>query len=72
MFHVSYLYWLEKNVGLKSVSTNGDCTPGGLLQISLEYVEREFNHAKHDGEAAGWVTDSLVARPLPHRIRVDS
>ncbi|CAH1427521.1 unnamed protein product [Lactuca virosa] len=72
MFHVSYLYWLEKNVGLKSISTNDDCTPGGLLQISLEYVEREFNHAKHDGEVAGWVTDSLVARPLPHRIRVDS
>lgn len=72
MFHVSYLYWLEKNVGLKSISTVDDCTPGGLLQISLEYVEREFNHAKNDGEVAGWVTDSLVARPLPHRIRVDS
>ncbi|KAK1430796.1 hypothetical protein QVD17_13813 [Tagetes erecta] len=71
MFHVSYLYWLEKNVGLKPVSIYDDCTPGGMLQISLEYVEREFNHAKHDGELAGWVTDSLVARPLPHRIRPD-
>ncbi|XP_076912903.1 protein root UVB sensitive 1, chloroplastic-like [Bidens hawaiensis] len=71
MFHVSYLYWLEKNVGLKSVSIRDDCGLGGMLQISLEYVEREFNHAKHDGELAGWVTDSLVARPLPHRIRPD-
>ncbi|KAJ0593928.1 putative Root UVB sensitive family [Helianthus annuus] len=71
MFHVSYLYWLEKNVGLKPVSIYDDCGPGGMLQISLEYVEREFNHAKHDGELAGWVTDSLVARPLPHRIRPD-
>nr|XP_043628773.1 protein root UVB sensitive 1, chloroplastic [Erigeron canadensis] len=71
MFHVNYLYWLEENVGLKSVSIFDDCGPGGMLQISLEYVEREFNHAKHDGEVAGWVTDSLVARPLPHRIRPD-
>ncbi|KAI7738757.1 hypothetical protein M8C21_018608, partial [Ambrosia artemisiifolia] len=53
MFHVSYLYWLEKNVGLKPVSIYDDCRPGGMLQISLEYVEREFNHAKHDGELAG-------------------
>ncbi|XP_076891733.1 protein root UVB sensitive 1, chloroplastic-like [Bidens hawaiensis] len=71
MFHVSYLYWLEKNVGLKSVSICDDCGLGGMLQISLEYVEREFNHAKHDGELAGWVADSLVARPLSHRIRPD-
>ncbi|KAK9077769.1 hypothetical protein SSX86_006107 [Deinandra increscens subsp. villosa] len=71
MFHVSYLYWLEKNVGLKPASISDDCGPGGMLQISLEYVEREFNHAKHDGEVAGWVTESLVARPLPHRIRPD-
>ncbi|KAJ9537207.1 hypothetical protein OSB04_029940 [Centaurea solstitialis] len=71
MFHVNYLYWLEKNMGLKFVSTFEDCSPGGMLQISLEYVEREFNHAKHDGEVAGWTTDSLIARPLPHRIRPD-
>nr|GEW79197.1 protein root UVB sensitive 1, chloroplastic [Tanacetum cinerariifolium] len=71
MFHVSYLYWLEKNVGLNSIGISDDCGPGGMLQISLEYVEREFNHAKRDGELAGWVTDSLIARPKPHRIRPD-
>ncbi|KAK1370926.1 hypothetical protein POM88_037018 [Heracleum sosnowskyi] len=27
----------------------------GKLQISLEYVQREFNHVKCDGELAGWV-----------------
>ncbi|GJT06706.1 kinase-like domain, phloem protein 2-like protein [Tanacetum coccineum] len=53
MFHVSYLYWLEKNVGLTSIGVSDDCGPGGMLQISLEYVEREFNHAKRDGELAG-------------------
>ncbi|GJZ44639.1 protein root UVB sensitive 1, chloroplastic, partial [Tanacetum coccineum] len=53
MFHVSYLYWLEKNVGLNSIGISDDCGPGGMLQISLEYVEREFNHAKRDGELAG-------------------
>ncbi|GJY27023.1 protein root UVB sensitive 1, chloroplastic [Tanacetum coccineum] len=68
MFHVSYLYWLEKNVGLNYIGISDDCGPGGMLQISLEYVEREFNHAKRDGELAGWVTDSLIARPKPHRI----
>ncbi|GKC53372.1 pentatricopeptide repeat-containing protein [Tanacetum coccineum] len=55
MFHVSYLDWLEKNVGLNSTGISDDCGPGGMLQISLEYVEREFNHAKRDGELAGWV-----------------
>ncbi|GKB05052.1 protein root UVB sensitive 1, chloroplastic isoform X1, partial [Tanacetum coccineum] len=71
MFHVSYLYWLEKNVGLNPIGISDDCGTGGMLQISLEYVEREFNHAKRDGELAGWVTDSLIARPKPHRIRPD-
>ncbi|GJS22556.1 protein root UVB sensitive 1, chloroplastic [Tanacetum coccineum] len=71
MFHVSYLYWLEKNVWLNSIGISDDCGPGGMLQISLEYIEREFNHAKRDGELAGWVTDSLIARPKPHRIRPD-
>ncbi|GJX35159.1 protein root UVB sensitive 1, chloroplastic, partial [Tanacetum coccineum] len=52
MFHVSYLYWLEKNVGINSTGISDDCGPGGMLQISLEYVEREFNHAKRDGELA--------------------
>ncbi|GJW94887.1 protein root UVB sensitive 1, chloroplastic [Tanacetum coccineum] len=54
MFHVSYLYWLEKNVGLNSIGISDDCGPGGMLQISLEYVEREFNHAKRDGELADY------------------
>lgn len=71
MFHVNYLYWLKKEARLKSISTFDDCGPSGVLRISLEYVEREFNHAKRDGELAGWVTESLVARPLPHRIRPD-
>ncbi|GJW94888.1 RNA-directed DNA polymerase, eukaryota [Tanacetum coccineum] len=49
-----YLYWLEKNVGLNSIGISDDCGPGGMLQISLEYVEREFNHAKRDGELADY------------------
>ncbi|TMX03913.1 hypothetical protein EJD97_013055 [Solanum chilense] len=71
LFHVNYLYWLETNAGIKSSSVANDCRPGGRLQMSLEYVEREFNHVKTDGEVAGWVTDSLIARPLPIRIRLD-
>lgn len=69
LFHVNYLYWLEKNVGIKSVGASDDCRPGGKLQISLEYVQREFNHVKYDGELAGWVTEGLIARPSPYRIR---
>lgn len=69
LFHVSYLYWLENNVGLKSVSAYEDCRPGGRLHISLEYVQREFSHVKIDSELAGWTTDGLIARPLPYRIR---
>ncbi|GJU99144.1 ribonuclease H-like domain-containing protein [Tanacetum coccineum] len=51
MFHVSYLSWLKKNVGLNSTSISDDCGPGGMLQISLEYVEREFNHANVTGSS---------------------
>lgn len=69
LFHVNYLYWLDKNVGIKSLGASDDCRPGGKLQISLEYVQREFNHVKDDGELAGWVTEGLIARPLPYRIR---
>ncbi|XP_051151712.1 protein root UVB sensitive 1, chloroplastic isoform X2 [Andrographis paniculata] len=70
VFQVCYLYWLEKNAGIKASSTCEDCKPGGKLQISLEYAHMEFNHAKSDGEAAGWVVDGLIARPLPNRIRI--
>lgn len=70
LFHVSYLYWLEKNAGIKTMSMVDDCRPGGKLQISLEYIQREFNHVKNDGQLAGWATDGLIARPLPNRIRL--
>ncbi|GMH09641.1 hypothetical protein Nepgr_011482 [Nepenthes gracilis] len=72
LFHVNYLYWLEKNAGMKSRGISDDCRPGGKLQISLEYVEREFNHAKYDSELLGWVTDGLIARPSPSRIRLNN
>ncbi|KMT08350.1 hypothetical protein BVRB_6g140320 isoform B [Beta vulgaris subsp. vulgaris] len=45
-----------------------DCGPGGKLQISPDYVRREFDHLKRDSESAGWVTNGLIARPLRHRI----
>lgn len=68
LFHVNYLYWLERNVGIKSRGAVSDCMLGGKLQISLDYVQREFNHIKYDGQLAGWVTEGLIARPLPNRI----
>lgn len=69
LFQVNYLYWLEKNAGIGGRGSLNDCKHGGRLWMSLEYVEREFNHARNDGESAGWVTDGLIARPLPNRIR---
>ncbi|KAF6141808.1 hypothetical protein GIB67_031875 [Kingdonia uniflora] len=70
LFQVNYLYWLEKNVGIESRSAADDCKPGGKLQISLDYAQRELNHVKNDGALAGWITDGLIARPLPNRIRL--
>ncbi|CAN6487110.1 unnamed protein product [Victoria cruziana] len=69
LFHVSYMYWLEESVGIETRGAVEDCKPGGKLQLSYEYVQREFSHANRDGQAAGWYTDGLVARPLPYRIR---
>lgn len=68
LFHANYLYWLEKNVGMRSRSVIADCRFGGRLKISLDYVQREFYHVKYDGQLAGWVTDGLIARPLSNRI----
>ncbi|XP_057252050.1 protein root UVB sensitive 1, chloroplastic [Beta vulgaris subsp. vulgaris] len=68
LYQTNFLYWLETNAGLKSKNVCDDCGPGGKLQISLDYVRREFDHLKHDSESAGWVTNGLIARPLPHRI----
>lgn len=70
LFQVCYLYWLERNAGIRSTTTVDDCRPGGRLQISMDYVQREFSHLKHDGELAGWVVDGLICRPLPHRVRI--
>ncbi|KAL3500131.1 hypothetical protein ACH5RR_039224 [Cinchona calisaya] len=72
LFQVSYLYWLENNAGIKSSSVSDDCKPGGRLHMSLEYVQWEYNHVKRDSEVGGWVTDGLIARPLPNRIRPGS
>ncbi|XP_073135732.1 protein root UVB sensitive 1, chloroplastic [Henckelia pumila] len=72
VFQISYLYWLERNAGIKLSTTINDCRLGGLLQISLEYVQNEFNHAKNDSEVAGWIVDGLIARPLANRVRIGS
>lgn len=70
LFQVNYLYWLEKNAGIEATNTYSDCKPGGRLHISLDYVRREFELAKEDSETVGWVTEGLIARPLPTRIRL--
>ncbi|PIA50446.1 hypothetical protein AQUCO_01300886v1 [Aquilegia coerulea] len=69
LFHVNYLYWLEKNVGIESKGAEDDCRAGGKLQISLDYVQREFDHVKRDGGSVGWFVDGLIARPLACRVR---
>ncbi|XP_020096521.1 protein root UVB sensitive 1, chloroplastic isoform X1 [Ananas comosus] len=69
LFHANYMYWLEKNVGIEPRSVAEECSPGGRLYISLDYVRREFSHFKHDGKQSGWFTDGLIARSLPNRIR---
>ncbi|KAJ8768290.1 hypothetical protein K2173_021230 [Erythroxylum novogranatense] len=68
LFQVNYLYWLERNAGIEARSAADDCRPGGRLHISLEYMQREFNHVKSDSELTGWIADGLIARPLPNRI----
>jgi len=71
LFHVNYLFWLERNVRMESRSIADECKPGGRLQTSLDYVQREFSHVKRDGLQGGWLTDDgLIARPLPNRIRL--
>lgn len=71
LFHINYLCWLERNVGMEPRSIADECKPGGRLQISLDYVQREFSHIRRDGLQSGWLTDDgLIARPLPNRIRI--
>ncbi|CAL5033192.1 unnamed protein product [Urochloa decumbens] len=70
LFHVSYLYWLERYLGFKPSNIASECRPGGRLEVSHDYAQREFSHVKHDGSVGGWVMDGLIARPLPVRIRV--
>ncbi|XP_047064486.1 protein root UVB sensitive 1, chloroplastic-like [Lolium rigidum] len=70
IFHVNYLYWLEKYMGFKPFNVASECRPGGRLEASLDYVQREFTHVKLDGSNSGWVMDGLIARPSPVRIRL--
>ncbi|KAL6851518.1 hypothetical protein ACP4OV_020451 [Aristida adscensionis] len=70
LFHVNYLYWLERYMGFKPSNVAMECRPGGWLEVSLDYAQREFSHVKHDGSCGGWVMDGLIARPLPVRIRI--
>ncbi|TVU13468.1 hypothetical protein EJB05_40526, partial [Eragrostis curvula] len=70
LFQVNYLYWLERYMGFKPKTVASECRPGGRLEASLDYAQREFSHVKHDGSHGGWVMDGLIARPLPVRIRI--
>ncbi|KAL6650499.1 hypothetical protein ACP70R_009424 [Stipagrostis hirtigluma subsp. patula] len=70
LFHVNYLYWLERYMGFKSSNVALECRPSGRLEVSLDYAQREFSHVKQDGFYGGWVMDGLIARPLPVRIRI--
>ncbi|KAJ3681843.1 hypothetical protein LUZ60_014416 [Juncus effusus] len=42
LFHVNYLYWLEKYVVFEPKRISEECLPGGRLHISLDYVKRVF------------------------------
>uniref|UniRef100_A0ACD5UA94 Uncharacterized protein n=1 Tax=Avena sativa TaxID=4498 RepID=A0ACD5UA94_AVESA len=70
IFHVNYLYWLEKYMGFKPFNVASECRPGGRLEASLDYAQREFIHVKLDGSNSGWVMDGLIARPSPVRVRL--
>ncbi|XP_057758616.1 protein root UVB sensitive 1, chloroplastic isoform X1 [Arachis stenosperma] len=70
LFQVNYVYWLEKNAGIVGRGVVNDSKPGGKLHMSLDYVTREFDLVRSDGESVGWTTDGLIARPLPNRIRL--
>ncbi|GJN27914.1 hypothetical protein PR202_gb15978 [Eleusine coracana subsp. coracana] len=70
LFHVNYLYWLERYMGFRPSNAASECRRGGRLEVSLDYAQREFSHVKHDGSNGGWVMDGLIARPLPVRIRI--
>lgn len=71
LFHVSCLYWLEKNIQMESRSIADECKYGERLHISLDYVQRKFDQVKRSGLEHGWlVNDGLIARPLPFRMRV--
>ncbi|KAK1257223.1 hypothetical protein QJS04_geneDACA023066 [Acorus gramineus] len=50
VFHVNYLYWLERNAVLEPRPIAEDCKPGGRLRVSLDYVRREFNYVQQDGQ----------------------
>ena len=70
LFHVSYLYWLERNLGSEPRGIVEDCGRAGRLRMSLDYAQREFVHVQDDGRRLGWAMEGLIARPLPTRIRL--
>ncbi|CAK7356910.1 unnamed protein product [Dovyalis caffra] len=64
------LFNLYRDEGYILTEHKGRFCTRGKLHISLEYAQREFNHVKNDSESMGWVTDGLIARPLPNRVRL--
>lgn len=57
-------------MGFKPFNVASESRPGGRLEASLDYVQREFTHVKLDGSNSGWVMDGLIARPSPVRVRL--
>jgi hypothetical protein len=49
-----------------------DCRKGGILQVTHELMEKNFENITQVLAKAGWVSDGVLARAAPNRLLLES
>lgn len=49
-----------------------DCKTGGILQVTHDLMDKNFESITHALSAAGWVSDGVLARAAPNRLLPES
>ncbi|CAM6088881.1 unnamed protein product [Calypogeia fissa] len=49
-----------------------DCNTGGILQVTHDLMENNFDNVTHVLSEAGWVSDGVLARAAPNRLLFES
>lgn len=68
MVQALYIYHLQSSKIASGSNLVQDCNQGGVLRVSLEYMEQQYERIREDFGTGGWICEGLIARPASNRL----